>query len=260
MKILLFGDCTGVKQVLRWLPSRWFCGIVMAENRPQYHKAVKKIAKKKMLNVLIQPCKTHKNYKRFVDAVQKLKPNLLLVHSYSMIISDNILKIADLGGLNIHASLLPKYRGCNPTEWAIINNEKETGISLHKLTSRIDAGDIFYQIKIPIAKNDTWKHVSKKINSSVKKVFFKLRAMIKQKNFKVIKHQKSNQTYFKRRKPSDAKINWRWSKLRIYNFIRAQVPPHYPAWTYNKNKKVKFFKKLVALEKIKSLKAQYKCF
>lgn len=149
----------------------------MAGNRPQYHKQVKNLTGKQKIELLIQPLKKSRAYKRFFLAVKKMKPDLFLVHSYSMIIKNDILNIPRLGGLNIHASLLPKYRGCNPIEWAIINNEKKTGATLHKLTANLDSGKILLQLKTPIKKHETWRDINKKVSILNEKILRSFRGL-----------------------------------------------------------------------------------
>ena len=257
MNILFFGDEYGVKQAFRFIPSKWFCGIVMASNRPQYHKKIKIFAGKKKIKLLLQPLRTSNAYKKFFLDVKKIKPDLLLVHSYSMIIKNDILKIPRLGGLNIHASLLPKYRGCNPIEWAIINNEKKTGVTLHKLTAKLDSGEILSQLNTSIKISETWKDINQKIIVLTEKILKKAARLIEQKKLNGVAQERKKATYYPRRKPSDAEINWSWSALKIYNFIRAQVPPHHSAWCRRKNGDIKYFKKIVPIKKIKKIKKYF---
>ena len=128
-----------------------------------------------------------------------MKPDLFLVHSYSMIIKNDILNIPRLGGLNIHASLLPKYRGCNPIEWAIINNEKKTGATLHKLTANLDSGKILLQLKTPIKKHETWRDINKKVSILNEKILKIARILIARKKLNGTAQDHKKATYYPRR-------------------------------------------------------------
>ena len=178
---------------------------------------------------LIQPPKTSLKYKNFLKQVKKLRPDFFLINSYSMLLKKDLLKIPKNGGFNIHAGLLPKYRGCNPIEWAIINGEKKVGVTLHRVDTKIDAGNIIKQKKILIKKVDTWKAITRQAKKAGEKLLSNLKKYIINNNYNGQPQNNRQSSYFKRRKPADAEINWGWSCEKIYNFIRAQVPPHHPA-------------------------------
>ncbi len=133
---------------------------------------------------------------------------------------------------NIHGSLLPKYRGRTPHVWAIINNEKETGITAHIIDEKCDTGDIISQIKIPINKDDTGSDILNKYKleyyNLIKDVFRKL----KYEKLNLIKQDESQATYYGKRTPEDGKINWNWEKERIINWVRAQAYPYPGAFSY----------------------------
>ena len=99
------------------------------------------------------------NHPLWISRIQKMKPDYLFSFYYREIIGPEILAIPSKGALNLHGSLLPKYRGCAPINWAVINGEKETGVTLHLMTGKVDAGDIVAQKKIAIGANDTAKDV-----------------------------------------------------------------------------------------------------
>ncbi len=150
MRVLVFGDDFGVKQILNYLPLNSVVGIVGASIRPQYLDSLKKLANQLNISFLIQPKYKTENYKIFLQQLISLNPNLFLVNSYSMIIREDALIIPQFGGVNIHGSLLPKNRGSNPIQWAILKNEYETGVTIHKIDNGIDIGPIIDQMKVPI--------------------------------------------------------------------------------------------------------------
>ena len=159
MRILIFGDSIGVPQLLRFLPEENIVGIVGATIRSQSNDELAELSVRRNIGLLIQPRFNSNDYESFVASVRCLKPDLVLVNSYSMIIREEVLSASQHGVINLHAGLLPRNRGCNPTQWAILNKEFETGVTLHEMDSGIDTGPIIDQRKIPILFDDTWLDV-----------------------------------------------------------------------------------------------------
>ena len=95
------------------------------------------------------------NTQEGVHALDAWKPDLLVVAAYGQILSKDVLAVAPKGGVNVHASLLPKYRGAAPIAWAIYNGETETGVTIIRMSTALDAGDLLAQEKIPIGPEDT---------------------------------------------------------------------------------------------------------
>jgi len=95
------------------------------------------------------------NTAQFINLLRGLNPELILSFYYRKLLSKEILSIPRLGGLNLHGSLLPKYRGRAPVNWVLVNGEKETGVTLHYMVERADAGDIVAQRTVPIDLDDT---------------------------------------------------------------------------------------------------------
>jgi len=159
MRILLCGDTPGVSQLLAHVPLQNVVGIIAATIRPQYLKTLESLAKTEKLSLLVQPKWKSERYDEFLRKIIQSKPDLILVNSYSMIIREDVLSASRLGGINVHGALLPRNRGCNPTQWAILNQEYETGVTLHQMDSGIDTGPIIDQRKIPIFFHDSWLDV-----------------------------------------------------------------------------------------------------
>ena len=116
-------------------------------------------------NLMIeQPVKIRDNIE-FIDKLKKLNPDLICVVAYGKIIPEEILNIPRLGCINVHGSLLPKYRGAAPIQWAVINGEKETGITTMYMDKGMDTGDMILKEKVEIGENETtgelWNRLSK---------------------------------------------------------------------------------------------------
>lgn len=230
MKILLFGDTLGISQLLHHLPYDVPVGIVGASIRPQYIEDLQALARKLRVPFLLQPKWKADGYDTLIHEVRALAPDLFWVNSYSMILRDDLLKYARVGGLNIHAALLPKNRGCNPTQWAIINGEHETGVSLHEIDSGLDTGPIIDQQWVPIFFEDNWLDVRKRLEQATDSLIIENLPNILSENWSAVSQSNRNATVGKRRTPEDGLFSWSQPLVEIYNKVRALLPPLPPAF------------------------------
>ncbi len=225
MNILIFGDNTGIPQLLRHIPTVNLVGIVCASIRPEYHNELLETAKSQGLPLLIQPLVTSPDYEMFGQMIGRLMPDLIFVNSYSMIIREDILAIPRFGGINIHGALLPKYRGCNPTQWSILNSETSTGVTIHEMTGGIDEGAIIAQQEVPIYFKDTWKSVNERIGTATDLLIIENINFIISGNWESNQQDDTDATYFDRRTPEDGIFSWSEPIIEIYNKVRALLPP-----------------------------------
>jgi len=140
--------------------------------------------------------------------------------------------------INIHGSLLPKYRGRTPHVWAIINNEVKTGITAHLIDDGCDTGDIVNQIKVPINHNDTGDDILRKFNKLYLPLIDSLIDDFESDNINRVSQDNNKATFFGKRSPEDGEINWGWQKERIRNWVRAQASPYPGAYTYYNGEKI----------------------
>jgi methionyl-tRNA formyltransferase len=197
---------------------------------------VKEIAKKYSIP-LKQPNK--KDLYRYIPYIRDLKPDLIVVCGYKYIIPKEIFTIPKFRTINIHSSYLPAYRGQHVINWAIINGEKETGVTIHHIDEGIDTGDIILQKKIPIFFEDTAKTVHDKIYDEACKLLLNvLDDIASGKTLQSKKQDDANATYFKPRIPEDGCIDWNRNGLEIYNLIRALVEPWPGAYSCIKGNKI----------------------
>ena len=167
------------------------------------------------------------------------RPDIILSVNYLFLIEEDLISYPTKYAINVHGSLLPKYRGRTPHVWAIINNEKQTGITAHLITKECDKGNIIAQKIIEIKDNDTGGSVLKKYNESYPALIDEVIVKVQSGNFETVKQDESKATYYPKRTPEDGEIDWNWQKERIYNWVRAMAPPEYPgAFFFDGNKKV----------------------
>jgi len=225
LKILLFGDERGLPVLIEKVPRENIVGIVCASIRPQHIDSLAELAAQQNLQFFIQPKPTAKIYSEFVKEIQEINPDLIWVYSYSMILRDDILLIPAKGAINIHGALLPQYRGANPTQWAILNGETETGVTLHVMNSGVDEGPIIDQQKIPLFFEDTWKEVFQRNNFSAQKMIENNIAIILGGSWKTSSQNEKNAGYCRRRTVADGFFVWEQPVYLIYNLVRALVKP-----------------------------------
>ena len=198
---------------------------------------VKQIAVKYNIPVL-QPEKI-KNID-FLEEYKKFNPDLNLIVSFGQILPDELIYFPEYHSINIHASLLPKYRGASPINWAIINGDNKTGITYQFIEKKLDAGDIIYTEEIPIEKQDTSITLYEKLSKLSAETILKVLEMIENNKFIRQKQDESKATYVKTLKKEDGKIDFNNSAIYIFNKIRGLLP--WPcAYSYLDNKTLKFF-------------------
>ncbi|HYT46986.1 MAG TPA: formyltransferase [Burkholderiales bacterium] len=145
---------------------------------------------------------------------------------YRRMLAPELLKIAKRGAFNMHGSLLPKYRGRAPVNWAVLNGETETGATLHEMVAKPDAGRIVDQQRVPIGPDDLAVEVFRKVTGAAE--------IVLQRNIKKILEGKttlrpqdlSRGSYFGGRRPEDGRIDWSKSARQIHNLVRAVAPPY----------------------------------
>jgi len=198
---------------------------------------VKKYAVQHNIKVL-QP----KNLKspEFVEELQSLKADLQIVVAFRML-PEIVWNMPPLGTYNLHSSLLPKYRGAAPINWAIIKGEKETGVTSFKLQHAIDTGDILFQEKISIGEDETAGELHDRLMVLGAEVVLKTANAIKQGNVKLYSQNDIEATKAPKIFTEDCQINWDDTSDNVYNLIKGLSP--YPgAWTILDEKNFKILK------------------
>lgn len=172
------------------------------------------------------------NHPLWVDRIRALQPDVIFSFYYRHMLSDEILSLAPQGGFNLHGSLLPRYRGRAPVNWALVNGETETGATLHKMVKRPDAGDIVGQQKVTIADSDTALTLHKKVLEAAQNVLKEQLPKLKNGTATFTKQDESQASYFGRRTPADGEILWHKPAKEINNLVRAVTEPYPGAFSY----------------------------
>ena len=179
------------------------------------------------------------NTPEFIDRVAALKPDFLFSFYYRLMLKPALLATATRGAYNMHGSLLPKYRGRVPINWAIIKGETETGATLHEMVEKPDAGRIVDQASVAIGPDETAAEVFAKVTDAAATTLDRALpalirgdAMMRPQNLAV-------GSYFGGRKPADGVIHWQDSAQNIHNLVRAVAPPYPGATTTIRGETVK---------------------
>ena len=160
-----------------------------------------------------------------IDLIKNLNPDILVVAAYGIIFPRKILNIPKLEALNIHASLLPRWRGASPIQHAILSGDKVTGITIMKMIEQLDAGNIVLQEKIKIKDSDTSKDIHDNLSTLGGKLIFQVLSTIqKEGTISSNIQDKSKVTYASKITTQDAKINWSKNGKKILQQIRAFNP------------------------------------
>ena len=156
--------------------------------------------------------------------IKDLKPDLIVVAAYGQILPKEILEIPKYGCLNVHPSLLPKYRGATPVQSAILNGDKETGVSIIKMVERVDAGGIVSSIKCLVSRDETYKTLSDKLADLGTKSLSEVIPDWVEGKIKALPQDETKATYTKMIKKEDGLIDWKSSIDYIEKQVRALNP------------------------------------
>jgi methionyl-tRNA formyltransferase len=171
------------------------------------------------------------NTTEWIARIRGLRPDIIFSFYYRNMICQAILDIPRLGAFNLHGSLLPRYRGRVPINWAIINGEIETGATLHYMVQKPDAGDIVDQEAVAIGPQETARDVFVKVTQAARRVLERQIDAIEHGTPARRPQDVSRATYFGGRRPEDGRIDWRRSAPEIFNLIRAVTHPYPGAYT-----------------------------
>jgi methionyl-tRNA formyltransferase len=199
---------------------------------------VKIFAEEKGLKIY-QPFR--KDLKKEIDLLRSLDADMFVVVAYGLILPKEIINLPKLFCINLHASLLPAYRGAAPINWAIINNEKQTGVSIIKLSESMDAGPIISSKKIVIDKDDNAFTLEEKLAHAGSKLLVDTINSIESGNYKLKEQDKAKVTFAPKLTRQSGSIDWNDKAENIYNLIRGCFG--WPgAFTYYKGKLIKIIR------------------
>ena len=247
MKIVFMGTPDFAEESLRAIYEAGYeiLTVVTNPDRPQGRgmkmsiSPVKKFAEEKGLPIL-QPEKVRKN-EEFITKIKDLKPDVICVVAYGKILPKEILEIPKYGCINVHGSLLPKYRGAAPIQWAVLNGDKETGITTMYMDVGMDTGDMILKEKVTIGDDETTGELWDRLAKIGGELLVKTLKEIENGTAKRIK-QDDDFSLAPMLDKSIAKIDWKNKKaIEIKNLVRG-LNPIMGAYSFLNDKKIKFWK------------------
>ena len=158
--------------------------------------------------------------------IAAIAPDYIFSFYYRQMIPMSVLNLAKIAPLNMHGSLLPKYRGRVPINWAVLHGETETGATLHVMAEKPDAGDIVAQQAVPIGPDETAGEVFAKVTAAAAATLKGVLAQLLNGEVPRRPNNLSEGSYFGGRKPEDGRIDWTQTAGQVYNLIRAVAPPY----------------------------------
>ena len=167
----------------------------------------------------------------WVERIAAMRPDLILSVYYRNMISTKVLGLAPLGAFNMHGSLLPKYRGRAPINWAVLHGEPRIGMTLHRMVREPDAGNIVDQEGVDIGPRDTAEQAFRKVLPCARRVLARQIDALLTGTAPETPQDPAQATYFGGRKPEDGRIDWTKSSRQIFNLIRAVTDPYPGAFT-----------------------------
>jgi methionyl-tRNA formyltransferase len=166
------------------------------------------------------------NTPQFLDRLRTLDPDFLFSFYYRSMLGEALLAVPRRAALNMHGSLLPKYRGRVPVNWAIIHGEHETGATLHHMATKPDAGPIVDRERVPILPDDTALDVFRKVTCAAEVCLDRALPALLAGRAPAVAQDLARGSYFGGRKAEDGRIDWSWPAHRIHNLVRAVAPPY----------------------------------
>ena len=176
-----------------------------------------------------------------VAELKKFPADVFVVAAFGQILSEEILTIPKYGCINIHASLLPKYRGAAPIQWCIVDGEKETGVTIMQMDAGIDTGDILFTKKVAITEEETGGSLFDKLSQAGAELIVEALPKIEAGEVSPVKQDETQSNYARMLKKEDGQINWNRPAEEIGRQVRG-MDPWPSAYTYYKGKQFKIWK------------------
>ena len=261
LKVVFMGTPDFAKESLEQIYNEKYeiLGVVTNPDKPKGRgmkmmvSPVKEFALEKNLNIY-QPTKVRQN-EEFIQKIKNLEPDVICVVAYGKILPKEILEIPKLGCINVHASLLPKYRGAAPIQWAVLNGDKVTGVTTMYMDEGMDTGDMILKEEIEIGEDETTGELWNRLAKIGAKLLTKTLKEIENKTAPRQK-QGENFTVAPMLEKSMAKIDWeKMTAKQIKNLIRG-LNPIMGAFTFLNDKKIKIWK--VQVKELKDLEKEFK--
>ena len=188
------------------------------------------------------------NHPLWIERIREIKPDLIFSFYYRDLLSQELLDIPAMGAYNLHGSLLPRYRGRAPANWVLVKGEKETGVTLHQMTCRPDAGAIVAQLKVMIANDETALSLHNKLDQAAAHLLQDILPRFLTRQIPLTPQDENQASYFGRRTAADGQLFWQRPAQELDCLIRAVTRPYPGTFTYAGDRKLTIWQAIVVNE------------
>lgn len=255
MKIIFFGSTDFSLPIVKKMSEQYvLLGIVISKPKPKGRglkielPEIGKWAMDKNIKIF-EP--ENPNDPSFIKTLSELQPDLFVLSAYGYILSDELLRVPKFGGINIHPSLLPKYRGATPIQRAIMAGEEVTGVTIFFMDEKIDHGRILMKQELKIKENETYGSLSRRLALLGAEMINEVIKRIETTDYRLIEQDESEKTYAGKIKKEEMFINWSDNTKKIHNLVRA-LNPSPGARTFFRNKELIILETEVGKKKIEA--------
>lgn len=200
-----------------------------------WFRSVRALAESKGIAVIAPP---DVNARDVVERIRSLAPDFLFSVMFRQMLKRELLDVPRRGALNLHPSLLPRFRGRSPINWVLVQGERETGVTLHYMVEKADRGDIVAQRPIPIADDDTALTLHRKSTDAARLLMREAYPLLAAGRAPRIPQDHTQASYFGGRKPADGEIDWSWPARRVYDLVRAVTHPYPGAFSWHRDRRL----------------------
>ncbi|MFE5140471.1 methionyl-tRNA formyltransferase [Streptomyces fagopyri] len=243
MRVVMFGYQTWGHRTLQALLESDH-EVVLAVTHPRSEHAYEKIwddsvadlAEKHGIPVLLR---NRPDDPELLAALRDAAPDIIVANNWRTVLPPEVFDLPAHGTLNIHDSLLPAYAGFSPLIWALINGEREVGVTAHRMNAELDAGDILLQRAVPVGATDTVTDLFHRTVDLITPVVTESLDLIASGRADWIPQDRSRASFFHKRSPEDGRIDWSWPAEDLERLVRAQSDPYPNAFTHHRGERIR---------------------
>ncbi|WP_424529399.1 methionyl-tRNA formyltransferase [Sphaerisporangium viridialbum] len=243
MRVVMFGYQTWGHRTLRaLLESGHEVALVVTHPKSDhaYEKiwddSVAELAAKHDVPVLLR---NRPDDRELLAALREAAPDIIVANNWRTWLPPDIFDLPPHGTLNIHDSLLPSYAGFSPLIWALMNGEKEVGVTAHRMNAELDAGDIVLQRAVPVGPGDTATDLFHRTVDLIGPIVHDALDLIASGRAEWVAQDRTKASFFHKRSVEDSRIDWNWPAEDLERLVRAQSDPYPNAFTYHRGERIR---------------------
>ncbi|WUH99877.1 methionyl-tRNA formyltransferase [Spirillospora sp. NBC_00431] len=250
MRVAMFGYQTWGHRTLRALLESGH-EVVLVVTHPQSDHAYEKIWSDSVADLATEHgvpvlLRNRPDDEELMARLKEADPDLIVANNWRTWIPPEVFNLPRHGTLNVHDSLLPAYAGFSPVIWALINGEREVGVTAHMMDEELDAGDIVVQRAVPVGPKDTATDLFHRTVDLITPIVHESLALIASGETDFTPQDRSKASFFHKRSIEDSNIDWTWPAEDLERFVRAQSDPYPNAFTFYKGERVRVLKASVS--------------